>query len=35
MKKIISVLLTLALVLSLVPAVFAADEPTFSLSADK
>ena len=35
MKKIISVLLTLALVLSLVPAVFAADEPTFRLSADK
>lgn len=35
MKKIISVLLTLALVLSLVPAAFAADEPTFSLSADK
>ncbi len=35
MKKIISVLLTLALVLSLVPAVFAADEPTFSMSADK
>ena len=35
MKKIISVLLTLALVLSLVPAVFAADEPTFSLRADK
>lgn len=35
MKKILSVLLTLALVLSLVPAVFAADEPTFSLSADK
>ena len=35
MKKIISVLLTRALVLSLVPAVFAADEPTFSLSADK
>lgn len=35
MKKIISVLLTLALVLSLVPAVFAADEPTFSLSTDK
>lgn len=35
MKKIISVLLTLALVLNLVPAVFAADEPTFSLSADK
>lgn len=35
MKKIISVLLTLALVLSLVPAVFAADEPTFSMSTDK
>ena len=35
MKKIISVLLTLALVLSLVPTVFAADEPTFSLSTDK
>lgn len=35
MKKIISVLLTLALVLSLVPAVFAADKPTFSLSTDK
>lgn len=35
MKKIISVLLTLALVLSLVPAVFAADEPTFRLSTDK
>lgn len=35
MKKIISVLLTLALVLSLVPAVFAADEPTITMSADK
>lgn len=27
MKKILSILLTLAMVLSLVPAVFAADEP--------
>ena len=35
MKKLISVLLTLAIVLSLVPAVFAADEPTITLSADK
>lgn len=35
MKKIISVLLTLALVLSLVPAVFAADEPTITMSTDK
>lgn len=35
MKKLISVLLTLAMVLSLVPAVFAADEPNFSLEADK
>ena len=35
MKKLISVLLTLAMVLSLVPAVFAADEPTITLSADK
>ena len=35
MKKLISVLLTLAMVLSLVPAAFAADEPTITLSADK
>lgn len=35
MKKLISVLLTLAMVLSLVPAVFAADKPNFSLEADK
>ena len=35
MKKLISVLLTLAMVLSLVPAVFAADEPTITMSADK
>jgi hypothetical protein len=35
MKKILSILLTLAMVLSLVPAVFAADEPTITLSADK
>ena len=35
MKKIVSILLTLAMVLSLVPAVFAADEPTITLSADK
>lgn len=35
MKKLISVLLTLAMVLSMVPAVFAADEPTITLSADK
>lgn len=35
MKKLISVLLTLAMVLSLVPAVFAADEPTITLSTDK
>ena len=35
MKKLISVLLTLAMVLSLVPPVFAADEPTITLSADK
>lgn len=35
MKKIISVLLALAMVLSLVPTVFAADKPNFSLKADK
>lgn len=35
MKKLISVLLTLAMVVSLVPAVFAADEPTITMSADK
>ena len=35
MIKLISVLLTLAMVLSLVPAVFAADEPTITMSADK
>lgn len=35
MKKLISVLLTLAMVLSLVPAVFAADKPTITMSADK
>ena len=35
MKKLISVLLTLAMVLSLVPAVFAVDEPTITMSADK
>ena len=35
MKKIVSILLTLALVLSLVPAAFAADEPTITMSADK
>lgn len=35
MKKIVSVLLTLAMVLSLVPSVFAADEPTITMSADK
>ena len=35
MKKIISILLTLAMVLSMVPAVFAADEPTITMSADK
>lgn len=35
MKKIFSILLTLAMVLSLVPAVFAADEPTITMSADK
>lgn len=35
MKKIVSILLTLAMVLSLVPAAFAADEPTITLSADK
>lgn len=35
MKKIISVLLALAMVLSLVPTVFAADKPNFSLEADK
>lgn len=35
MKKILSILLTLAMVLSLVPAVFAADEPTITMSADK
>ena len=35
MKKLISILLTLAMVLSLVPAVFAADEPTITMSADK
>lgn len=35
MKKIVSILLTLAMVLSMVPAVFAADEPTITLSADK
>lgn len=35
MKKIVSILLTLAMVLSLVPAVFAADEPTITMSADK
>ena len=35
MKKIVSILLTLAMVLSLVPAVFTADEPTITMSADK
>lgn len=35
MKKFISVLLALAMVLSLVPTVFAANEPNFSLEADK
>lgn len=35
MKKIVSVLLTLAMVLSLVPSVFAADEPTITMTADK
>ena len=35
MKKIVSVLLTLAMVLSLVPSVFAADEPTITMRADK
>ena len=35
MKKILSILLTLAMVLSLVPAVFAADKPTITMSADK
>ena len=35
MKKILSILLTLAMVLSLVPAVFEADEPTITMSADK
>lgn len=35
MKKIVSILLTLAMVLSMVPAVFAADEPTITMSADK
>lgn len=35
MKKIVSVLLTLAMVLSLVPSVFAADEPTITMSADQ
>lgn len=35
MKKIVSILLTLAMVLSLVPAVFAADKPTITMSADK
>lgn len=35
MKKIVSILLTLAMVLSLVPAVFAADDPTITMSADK
>ena len=35
MKKIVSILLTLAMVLSLVPAVFAADEPTITMSVDK
>ena len=35
MKKIVSVLLALAMVLSLVPTVFAADKPNFSLEADK
>lgn len=35
MKKIVSILLTLAMVLSLVPAVFAVDEPTITMSADK
>lgn len=35
MKRMISVLLALAMVLSLVPAVFAADEPTITMSADK
>lgn len=34
-EKILSILLTLAMVLSLVPAVFAADEPTITMSADK
>ena len=35
MKKIVSILLTLAMVLSRVPAVFAADDPTITMSADK
>ena len=35
MKKILSIPLTLAMVLSLVPAVFAADKPTITMSADK
>lgn len=35
MKKILSILLTLAMVLSLVPAVFAADKATITMSADK
>lgn len=35
MKKILSILLTLAMVLSLVSAVFAADKPTITMSADK
>ena len=35
MKKIVSILLTLAMALSMVPAVFAADEPTITMSADK
>lgn len=35
MKKFISVLLALAMVLSLVPVAFAANEPKFSLEADK
>ena len=35
MKKIVSVLLTLAMVLSLVPSVFAADESTITMAADK
>ena len=35
MKKIVSILLTLAMGLSVVPAAYAADEPTITMSADK